>query len=163
MRVVLLEATNACEAGQCALRLVAVEHAKVSEANRQLLVRALAVLEHKAVGWAVHRLEGPRLVLSFKRKHVILVVLPVTGCFPEFCVKNVWGDDLLEPAHTVLLTDKVHEAVVQEGTLGKEEGTAGAELVEEEQVLLNPEPAVVALRSELLHLFPLREELLVGE
>ena len=53
--VVLLEAAHAREAGQCAAELVAVQHAKVRVAQRQLPVRPLAVLEHHAVPCSVQQ------------------------------------------------------------------------------------------------------------
>ena len=49
VRVVLLEAAHAREAGQGAAELVAVQHAKVCQAHGQLAVRARAVPEHQAV------------------------------------------------------------------------------------------------------------------
>ena len=42
---------------QRARELVAVQHAKVSEADGEITVRADAVSEHQAVPWAVHRLQ----------------------------------------------------------------------------------------------------------
>lgn len=47
MRVVLLEAPHAREAGERAAELVAVQHAEVRQAQRQLTPRAGAVVEQE--------------------------------------------------------------------------------------------------------------------
>lgn len=50
VRVVLLEAAHAREAGERAAQLVAVQRAEVRQPQRQLAPRAAALLEHKAAG-----------------------------------------------------------------------------------------------------------------
>jgi len=41
----------------------------------------------------IHRFQSPLLLLYIKREHVVLVVLPVSGCFPEFAVVHIGRDD----------------------------------------------------------------------
>lgn len=93
VRVVLHEATDAREAGECARRLVPVEDAELSHTDGQLLVRAVARVENEAVAGAVHRLQSPLLLLDVEREHVVLVVLPVAGRLPQFRVVHVRRDN----------------------------------------------------------------------
>jgi len=66
------------------------------------------VLEHKAVGRAVHRLESKGLLVDVDREHVVLVVLPVARGLPELAVEQIWGHDLGEATEGVLLLDHGH-------------------------------------------------------
>eukprot|EP00050_Salpingoeca_kvevrii_P006220 m.288086 g.288086 ORF g.288086 m.288086 type:complete len:548 (-) comp11898_c0_seq1:182-1825(-) len=161
--VILLEAADTREAREGAGKLVAVEDAKVGKAKRELLVGAVAVLEDEAVSRAVHGLEGKRLLLALKLEHVLRVVGPVARRLPELAVENVGGDDLLEAAHLVLAADKVDERVVDVGAVGREKAAAGAEVVEEKELLVAANLAVVALCGLLLDDLPLLEELRVGK
>eukprot|EP00053_Salpingoeca_punica_P013384 m.120929 g.120929 ORF g.120929 m.120929 type:complete len:748 (-) comp16189_c0_seq1:23-2266(-) len=161
--VVLLEAADAGEAGEGARELVAVQHAKVGEANGQLLVRADAVAEHQAVARAVHRLQSKLLLLHFKAEHVVLVVVPVAGGLPQPDVVHVGADDLSEAALPVLGLDEGDQLVVDVGAARQEEAAARRELVEEEELLLLADLAVVALGSLLLQNLPLLEQLFVRE
>ena len=72
MRVVLLEAANAGEAREGARELVAVQHAKVGHAQRQLAVRARAHVKHDAVARAVHRLHRKLGLFHVEAEHVFL-------------------------------------------------------------------------------------------
>lgn len=63
----------------------------------------------------------------------------------------------------VLLSDELHELVVDVGAEGLEEAGTGGELMEEEELLLLTESAVVVLASLLLELLPLLQQLGVGE
>eukprot|EP00966_Prymnesium_polylepis_P143543 3313590-Prymnesium_polylepis.1 len=89
VRVVLLKATHAREAGQRARELVPMEHAKVRIAHRQLAVGSLLRLEHDAVAGAVHRLEPKLLILDVEREHVLLVLGRVTRLLPQLEVVHV--------------------------------------------------------------------------
>ena len=132
----MLEAAHAREAGERAGELVPVEHAEVSEAQRQLAVRALAVLEHEAVRGAVHRLEAELLALDVEAEHVLLVLGRVARRLPQLEVEHVGRDHLVVVALPVLLADEVLQSVVQPRAVRQEEARARAELVEVEELLL---------------------------
>jgi hypothetical protein len=161
--VVLLEAAHAREARERAGELVPVEHAEVGKAQRQLAVRALAVLEHEAVGGAVHWLEAELLALDLEAEHVLLVLGGVARRLPQLEVEHVGRDHFVVVALPVLLADEVLQPVVEARAVRQEEARARAELVEVEELLLEADLAVVALGRLLLEVLPLGELLLVGE
>ena len=161
--IILLEPADTGEAGEGPAELIAVEDSKVGQPERELAVRAGAEAEHEAVARAVHGLEGKLLALNVKAKHVLLVVLPVSGALPELGVVHVWGDDLLEAPLRVLGPDEGNEGVVDPGTAWEEEAAARAELVEEEELLVPAYEAVIALLGLLAPLLPLGEALVVVE
>ena len=105
MGIVLLEAAHARQARQGAGEFVAVQHAKVGHADRQLPVRARAHVEHDAMAGAVHRLHRVLGALHVKAEHVFLVVLPMARALPELDVVDVGRDDLAEATRPVLLLD----------------------------------------------------------
>ena len=92
VRVVLLEAAHARQTVQRARQLIAVQHAKVGEAqgqlyesNRQETVTSVAVermLEHEAVTGAVHGLQTVLRVVALEQEHVVLVVIGVPADAP---------------------------------------------------------------------------------
>mmetsp|Transcript_6588 Transcript_6588/g.15853 ORF Transcript_6588/g.15853 Transcript_6588/m.15853 type:complete len:566 (+) Transcript_6588:515-2212(+) len=145
VRVVLLKPPNPGEPVEGAAVLVAVEHAKVGHADGELAVGARAAVEDDAVPGAVHRLEAKLLLLHVDGKHVLLVVVRVPADLPEVKVVHVGRHDLVVLVLPVLLLDQRHEAVVDAGAVGLEEARAGGQRVEEEEVVLLPEEAVVAL------------------
>ena len=60
----------------------------------------------------------------------------MTGLLPEAQVENVWRDDLLEAAYTILLPDQLDELVIDLGAHRVEEGGSRGHLKVMEQVLL---------------------------
>mmetsp|Transcript_24387 Transcript_24387/g.77250 ORF Transcript_24387/g.77250 Transcript_24387/m.77250 type:complete len:588 (-) Transcript_24387:95-1858(-) len=163
VRVVLLEAAHAREAGERARELVAVQHAEVGHAEGQLAVGALAVLEHEAVARAVHRLEREGLPLAVEHEHVLRVLSRVARGLPQLEVVHVRRDDLLVAPEPQLPADELDKLVVQPTAERLEEARAGREVVEEKELLLDADRAVVALLGLLLQRLPLAELLLVGE
>ena len=93
MRVVLVEATDAEQAVQSALELVAVNQADFARANRQLAIAMrLGRIDQHAAG-AVHRLDAVLLFIDRRRVHVVLVVVPVAGGLPEVTVHDLRRGD----------------------------------------------------------------------
>ena len=82
VRVVLLEPPNACKSRQGAGQLIPVQNAEVSESERQLAIRPLAVLEHDTVARAIHRLEAELGTLDVEQEHVLLVLRRVARRVP---------------------------------------------------------------------------------
>lgn len=68
-----------------------------------------------------------------------------------------------KPLLPVLLLQEGQQLVVDVGALWLEEARAWAELVEEEEVLMHPDLAVVPLGGLLLEQLPLLHQLVVGE
>ena len=87
----------------------------------------------------------------------------VTTGLPQVEVVHVRGDDLVVLVLPVLLAHELHELVVNLSALGQEEARARGEGVEEEELLLETDQAVVPLLGLLDAQLVLRHELLVGE
>ena len=63
-------------------------------------------------------------------------MLPVSRHLPQFAVEDVGRDDLLKAPLVVLAADEGDKSVVDVGPARQEEAAAGAELMEEEQLLI---------------------------
>lgn len=110
MNTHLLETNDAGESGERTGELVAVEHAKVRQAERKLPVRVRAMLKDQTVPGAVHRLEAKllsllplsvRLLVSATHgKHVVLIMLPVTRRLPQLLIVYNRCHDLLHTGNS---------------------------------------------------------------
>mmetsp|Transcript_75896 Transcript_75896/g.164253 ORF Transcript_75896/g.164253 Transcript_75896/m.164253 type:complete len:846 (+) Transcript_75896:181-2718(+) len=164
VRVVLLEAADAREAGEGAAGLVPVEDAEIRVPDGQLAEGPHARVEHEEVAGAVHRLEHPLLPLDVQAVHVVLVVLVVARDHEEVGVVHVRGDHFGEAAQLVLAAHELDELVVDPGAHGEPEAGAGGEgRVEKEELLLLADVPVVALRGLLEELLVLLHQLVGGE
>ncbi len=101
VRVVLREGAHAQQPVQRARRLVAVHDAEFGEPQRQLAIRAQAVLEDLDVARAVHRLDGEdALVLGVlagrgRLEHVLAEPAPVARGLPQRLVEQLRRVDFL--------------------------------------------------------------------
>ncbi|MNS68801.1 hypothetical protein D3C72_1020910 [compost metagenome] len=89
VRIILHKAAHAHQPVQRARRLVAVAGAELGQAQRQVAVRTQAVVEDLHMARAVHRLDRVVALLRLRDEHVLLVVLPVAGLFPERTVHHL--------------------------------------------------------------------------
>lgn len=161
--VVLLETPDPREPSQSARQLVAMEHTEIGHTQGQLAPRSVAHVEHHAVAGAIHGFQRKRLLLRGEGEHVLGVVLPVARGLPQFAVVDVGRDHLLESSFPVLRAYEFHEGVVDVSSARLKEARSRRELVEEEQLLLLADLAMIALGRLLLELLPLLELLVVGE
>lgn len=116
-----------------------------------------------AVARAVHGLQAITLFLDVKGEHVLLVVTPMTRNLPEVGLVDIGSHDLDETTLLVLALDEVQQGVVDTHTVGQEEGRAGRNLIEEEELLVLANLSVVALGSLSKEVLVLLELLLVRE
>lgn len=140
-----------------------MEDTKISHSPGEILVVDVVVAKDLAVTGAVHGLHAVLLLLDLKGEHVLRVVTPVTRGLPQLRLVHVGGHDLLELALPVLVLDDVHQGVVDAGAVRQEKGGTGRDLVEEEELLVGTDLAVVTLGSLLEELLVLLQSLLVGE
>ncbi len=139
------EVAHAREAGQHARQLVAVQHAVLGQAQRQVAVRPQPrPVDERRLG-AVHRLEAEPLPLDVDQVHVVAVQRPVPGLLPQLLVHKRRRVDLLVPAPLLELAHRAPERLVQPPPLGVPERRAGRDVVEAEQVELHAQATVVAL------------------
>lgn len=59
-----------------------MQHAKISKPDWQLPERPQSLTEHKAMTWAIHRLEAEAMILHLHDEQVIFVFRVMTGSFP---------------------------------------------------------------------------------
>lgn len=90
-------------------------------------------------------------------------MLPVTRSDPEFTIEDIGRDNFLVASLAVLLSNELHQRVVDVCAARQEEAAARTQLVEEEQVLLPPQLAMVSLCSLFLEVLPFLELLGVRE
>jgi len=166
--IILDETTDTSETMESTAELIAVKNTEFSKTEGQFTIAASTVLEHQAVTRAVHRLKSPhciRIIVTsdLEGEHVLLVVLPVAADLPELAHVDVRGHDLIVATAEVLLAHEVAELLVHAIAVGEEEAGARAVWVEEEELLVLAELAVVATASLLEHGLPLLQLSLGGE
>ena len=81
--IVLHEAAHAHDAVQSAREFVAGAGSELGHADRQVAVALQAVLEDLGVAGAVHRFERKLAFFALGDKHVLLVLGPMAGTFPQ--------------------------------------------------------------------------------
>lgn len=114
--------------------------------------------EDLAVTRAVHGLESKLLLLDFEGEHVLLVMCPMAGGLPQICLVHVGGHDLGESSLAIFCLEEVHQGVINARAVGQEEGGTRRSFIEEEELLLLTNLAVIPLLSlskEVLVLFKL--------
>src|SRR5438552_11399013 len=145
VRVVLRELPHAEEARQGAGALVPVQPTHVGEAQREVTVRAQRVAIDEGGLRAVHRLETEDLVFRLHEEHVLAEVLPVPRLLPELLVDEDRRRDLRIAARIERLADEPLELAHDRPAVGQPERRARRHLVEDKEIELAPELAVVAL------------------
>ena len=146
VRVVGDEVAHARQAGQDARQLVAVQHAVLGQAQRQLAVRAHPrAVDERRLG-AVHRLEAERLVLGLDEEHVVAVEVPVARLLPQLLVHERRRVDLLVAAPLLELAHGVAQRLVERPALGvPERATRATTSWKLNRSSWTPSRAVVAL------------------
>jgi hypothetical protein len=69
-----------------------MDDAKLGHSYRQFFIATIARIKDQTVTRAIHGLERPFFLLNVQGEHIIFIILPVTGCFPEFRVEHVRRD-----------------------------------------------------------------------
>ena len=75
------------------------------------------------MAWTVHGLYSKSMLFNIDHKDVILVVNVVTRSFPKVNVENIWTQNLIVSSDSVLLSNHVHQIVINHGTFWVEECT----------------------------------------
>lgn len=134
--VVLLKTSDSGQTSQGSRKFISMNNTKIGNAPWQLPVTSLSVSKHQTVPRAVHRLESKCVFLNIESKHVVLVVLPVAGGFPELGVVHIWCNNFLVVTSPILLSEELKKGVVDASTVGQKETAPRTKLVEEKQLLL---------------------------
>lgn len=91
------------------------------------------------------------------------IMIPMSRCDPHLAVVDVGRHYLLISSLAILSSDKLYQRVVNVGTTREEKTAPRAQLMEEEEVLITPQLAMVTLGSFFLELLPLLQLLGVRE
>ena len=142
--VVLHEAAHAHQAVQCAGRLVAVAGAEFGQAHGQVAVGTQAVVEDLHVAGAVHRFYGVVAFLGGGGEHIVFVVRPVAGFFPEGFVEDLRGFDFAVAGGIELAAHVLLDGLPQRPAARMPKYHAGGFVLQVEEVELFAEAAVVA-------------------
>ena len=162
MRVVLGEVAHAQHPVQRTRRLVAMHLAELGDAVRQVAIALQSVLIDLHVARAVHRLAAEHaLVRQDGREHVLTVVLPVTGEFPEVLLHHVGRIHFLVPGALLLTAHIRNQRLEKRPALGVPEDGARRFFLEMEQIHLAAELSVVALLG-FLELMQIGFQLVLG-
>lgn len=70
-----------------------MDNTELGHADGQFLVAPISAVEDQTMPRTIHGLETPFLLFDVQDEHIVFVVLPVAGGFPEFGVEHVGGDD----------------------------------------------------------------------
>ena len=148
--IVLSEATNTEKTVKRALKLMTVNHTKLAYTHRKLTVGVgLAAVNHNSTG-TVHRLNAVCFLINKSRVHIILIVIPVSACFPKLAVHNKGSLYLNIVISCMNFAPIINKCILKSHTLRKEEGESGTLLAKHKEVHLLTDLTVVTLFS-LLH------------
>lgn len=131
--IVLSEAADAEQAVEGPMEFMAMDQAEFSHAHREVAVAVDVTLIDQDAARAVHRFDGVRLFIDGREIHVVAVVIPVAGLFPEVTVEDHRGHDFVVIGFIMEFV-KFKQVVAQDHSLGMEEREARAFFVEAEQV-----------------------------
>lgn len=87
----------------------------------------------------------------------------MAGGLPQVRLVNIGADDFIKSSLLVLAPDQLQQSIVDSGAVWQEEGGTRRSLVEEEQLLLQANLSVVALRSLFKECLVLLKLLLIRE
>ena len=150
--IVLSEAADAEQAVEGPMEFMAMDQAEFSHAHREVAVAVDVTLIDQDAARAVHRFDGVRLFIDGREIHVVAVVIPVAGLFPEVTVEDHRGHDFVVIGFIMEFMPEFKQVVAQDHSLGMEEREARAFFVEAEQVELFAQFTMVALFSFFHHL-----------
>ena len=118
MGVVLGELAHPGEAVQHPGALVAQHRAQLEVAQRQVPVAADPGLVDQHVGQAVHGLDAVHLAFDFGEIHVVPVVVPMAGAFPEVRLEHLGAHDHLVAPLEMLPALEILDEAPQQGPFG---------------------------------------------
>ena len=151
MRVVLREAANSEKTVKRAAKFVTVNKPELSHAQGQLSVTVrTAFVDHNSAG-AVHRLYAIYVIVYDSRIHIVLVVIPMSACFPEFSVHYHRGGNFDITCFCMKFAPIVYKRVFQFHTVGQEEREAGRFVAKHKEPHFFAYSSVVSLFSLFNH------------
>ena len=151
MAIVLGETAHPHDAVQATRGLVAVAVAKFSVAQREIPITLDALFVNQDVARAVHRLERVLVLLRLGGEHVVAVLIPMPGFFPQGFVNDLRAFDL---QITIVLVDPAHvllDVLPHTPALGMPEHQTRGVVVDMKEIELATQLAVIPLFRLLQH------------
>uniref|UniRef100_A0A224XTN6 Uncharacterized protein n=1 Tax=Panstrongylus lignarius TaxID=156445 RepID=A0A224XTN6_9HEMI len=103
---------------------------------------------------AVHWLQCKLLLFNVKRKHVLSVMLPMSRCYPQFGIVNIWSNYFLKSSNSVFTSNKFYQCIIYVCTFGLEKARTRRQFVEKEEFLLFANLTMIPFRCFFLKFFP---------
>ena len=162
MPVVLGKAAHAHNAVQRSRGFVAVTTAELRQAQRQVPVRAQALIEHLDVAGTVHGLNGVIALFGPEPEHVLAKLIGVARLLPQRHRDHLGRLDFAIPVAALLAAHILFDGLVHEPAVGVPEHHARGLFLGVKQVEFFTDLAVVALFRLLYAVEVLLELFLVG-
>ena len=119
--------------------------ADFSNAQRQFAVAMHIAFIKKHAAGAVHRLNGEIALFNLRGEHVLAIVGPVAGAFPQFPDHRKWGFDFDIVAAVEAFADRSRSIGSRYHPFRMDERHAGSLFFQGEKIQLWSEDFVVAL------------------
>ena len=145
MGVVLGKAADAEQAVESPVKLVAVNQAQFSHPHGEIAVAVYVALVDEDAAGAVHRLNRVRFVVNRREIHVVAVMIPVTGLFPQVAAQDCRRADFVIFRFVMQFIPEFEQRLAENHAFCVEEREARAFFVEAEQVELLAQFTMVAL------------------
>lgn len=145
MCIILTEPSNPSQAWQRSRNFISMQNTKISKTNWQFTIRSQLIFEHEAVTRTVHWLHSESRIFNLKHEKILLVLVIMSWSFPEFQIESIWRLNFLEASNAVLISNQVHQLVVNDGSMRIEETTTWRQLMNIKKLLLFSDKAMVAL------------------
>ena len=152
MRVILRKAAHTEQAVQCTGQLMTVDKPKFADAQRQLTVGMRLGLINQHTARAVHRLDGEILFVDHGGVHVVFIMLPVAGAFPQLAAEDHRRGHLDIAVFLMHLAPVINQRIFKRHAIRQEERKARAFLGQHKQAEILTQTAVVALLRFLQHI-----------
>ena len=149
--IVLSEPAHAHDAVQTTGGFIAVALAEFAVAQGQITVTFQALFEDQDVPRTVHGFEGVVPFFGLGGEHVVTVLVPVAGFFPQGLVQQLRGFHLLIAIVSIDLSHVLLHHLPDRPAFGVPEDHARRVIIHMEQVKLTAEFAVVAFFSLFQH------------
>jgi hypothetical protein len=104
MPIILLEFPNASQPRQSPNQLIPMQRTKISETNRQILIRLLDEIKHHAMPRTIHRFKPKLLTPVINPENVLPVFEVMSRDFPQLGIIDIWRYYLLITSNSVLLS-----------------------------------------------------------
>ena len=151
MGIVLCKAAHTHQTMKLAALLMAVDQTQLAHTKGQVAVGMRLVLIHQHAARTVHGLNRIILLINDGCVHIILIVIPVTGIFPQLTAQYNGGGNLLVSFPLMDFTPVVNQRILKGHTLWQEKRETRTFLSKHEQAQFLAQLPVVALLSLLHH------------